>query len=227
MPVFRLQKRSLVFPPASLADDSYGGLLAVGGDYRAERLVEAYSHGIFPWPEPSVTDEIAWFSPTPRFVLLPGNLHVPKSLARVMKSRKFEITVDKAFCKVIRACATVPRPGQDGTWITDDLIAGYETLHRRGYAHSVEAWFQGELAGGFYGVSLGTCFFGESMFAKVADASKCAFATYATRLFADGCPFIDCQVHTEHLARFGAVEIPRGDYLDMLAKALGNAQPAI
>lgn len=219
MPVFRLADDSVVFPPAEMADDENGGLIAVGGDYSVERLVEAYSHGIFPWPV-DADFPITWASPDPRFVLMAADMHVPKSLQRTLKKNLFEYKVDSAFPEVIHECASVARPGQEGTWITEELEAGYCALQREGFAHSYEAWQGGRLVGGFYGVAIGKCFFGESMFARVPDASKCAFAVFARRMFDAGIPWIDCQVYTGHLARFGAKEIPRADYLAMLAAAL-------
>lgn len=217
MSVFALDGRDPRFPPAHLADADEDGLLAVGGDYSVPRLLEAYAGGIFPWS--TWRGRITWHSPDPRFVLLPENFRVPKSLRRVLAKRPFGITVDRAFERVIDACATVPRP-DGGTWINRRLRAGYVALHRAGHAHSVEAWKDGELAGGLYGVSVGGVFCGESMFALVPDASKCAFATFAPALFAAGCPMIDCQTPSAHLARFGAAAMPRHEYLGRLGDAL-------
>lgn len=219
MAVYRLSKDSYAFPPAEEAVAEYDGLLAVGGDYAPERLITAYASGIFPWPVDADSD-ITWFSPDPRFVLMADDLHIPKSLAKTLRKNLFDYRVDTAFPEVIRACAEIPRPGQDGTWITEDLVAGYCKLQKMGFAHSFEAWQDDRLVGGFYGVSLGKCFFGESMFARVPDASKCTFATFARRMFDAGVPWIDCQVHTAHLARFGAREIPRTQYLKLLRAAL-------
>lgn len=221
MAVYRLEEDSVWFPDAEEAVAEYDGLVAVGGDYGPERLLAAYTRGIFPWPV-AEGEDITWFSPDPRFVLKAADLHVPKSLVKVLRKNLFTYTVDQAFPEVIHACASVPRPGQDGTWITKDLEAGYCELQRRGFAHSFEAWKDGELAGGFYGVAIGPCFFGESMFARVPDASKCAFATFARRMFDAGVPWIDCQVRTDHLARFGAKEIPRAEYLALLRAALSS-----
>lgn len=219
MAVYRLDDDSFEFPPAEEAEAADDGLLAIGGDYRFERLFVAYSSGIFPWPV-AEGRPITWFSPNPRFVLKATDLHIPKSLVKTLRKNLFEYRVDTAFPEVIHACSSVPRPGQDGTWITEDLEKGYCELNRRGFAHSFEAWQDGKLAGGFYGVAIGPCFFGESMFARVPDASKCAFATFAKRMFDNGVPWIDCQVYTDHLARFGAKEIPRSEYLQMLSTAM-------
>ena len=216
MAVYRLDLDSFWFPDPEEADGECDGLLAVGGDYQPERLIAAYASGIFPWPV-EAGRPITWFSPDPRFVLKAADLHIPKSLVKTLRKGLFEYRVDTAFPEVIHACSSVPRPGQDGTWITEDLEKGYRELHLRGYAHSFESWQDGQLVGGFYGVAIGQCFFGESMFARVPDASKCAFATFARRMFDSGVPWIDCQVYTDHLARFGAKEIPRTEYLRMLS----------
>ena len=216
MPVFRLDER-LVFPPPALAED---GLLAVGGDLRPERLLTAYAQGIFPWYEDGLP--ILWHSPDPRMVLRADELHVPHSLAKTMRRRPYQITLDAAFRDVVEACAAMDRPGQEGTWITAEMITAYEILHRLGFAHSVEAWRGDELVGGLYGVSLGSAFFGESMFSRAADASKVAFVTLVRDLARRDIGLIDCQVHTEHLARFGAAEWPRERFLAALATALRN-----
>ena len=217
MPVFRLNAR-LAFPPPDLADES--GLLAVGGDLRPERLLLAYSLGIFPWYSEGLP--ILWYSPDPRLVLESGELVVSRSLRKTMRRGQYRVTLDTAFEQVIRACAEVPRPGQHGTWITRDMVRAYRRLHELGYAHSVEAWQEDELVGGLYGVSLGAGFFGESMFARASDASKVAFVTLVEQLGRWGIQLVDCQVHTEHLARFGAVEWPREKFLRRLAEALAE-----
>lgn len=214
MPVFRLDE-TLVFPPPHLAED---GLLAVGGDLSPQRLLTAYSQGIFPWYEEGLP--ILWHSPDPRMVLPVSALHVPRSLAKTIRRGAYRVTLDSSFRDVVEACASMDRPGQDGTWITTEMIDAYETLHRMGFAHSVEAWDDGELAGGLYGVSLGSAFFGESMFARAPDASKVAFVTLVQDLARRGITLVDCQVHTDHLARFGAVEWPRERFLDTLEAAL-------
>jgi leucyl/phenylalanyl-tRNA---protein transferase len=215
MPIFRLDDR-LWFPPPELADEE--GILAVGGDLRPERLLLAYRMGIFPWY--NVGLPIIWHSPDPRTVLPAATLHVPRSLRKVMNRGAYEVRVDTAFARVIDACAETPRPGQEGTWITEGMRVAYGHLHELGFAHSFEAWRGDLLAGGLYGVSLGGAFFGESMFAHAPDASKVAFVTAVAQLGRWGIELIDCQVHTEHLERFGAVEWPRARYLEALGRAL-------
>jgi len=220
--VFLLGQDPEAFPPPERADRS--GLLAVGGDLSPARLLAGYRRGIFPWY--SEGQPILWHSPDPRFVLLPGQLHVPRSLEKVLRRRTYDIRADTAFPEVLSACAAAPRPGQDGTWITTAMHSAYLRLHRLGHAHSVEAWRDGELVGGLYGVALGRVFFGESMFTRGPDASKAAFATLARSLFDAGCLLIDCQVETEHLARFGAKDITRRRFLRLLGPAV-QAGPAL
>lgn len=215
MPVYLLTD-DLVFPPAEGA--SREGVVAVGGDARPERLLLAYAQGIFPWPAEDMP--LLWFSPDPRFVLVPREAHVGRTLRKRVVRGDFEVRFDTAFREVMAACAEAPRPGQDGTWITDELLAGYAALHDRGYAHSIEAWRGGRLVGGLYGVSLGRAFFGESMFARESDASKVAFAVLLGHLVHWGFHFVDCQVRTEHLERFGAVDWPRTRFLRLLRHAL-------
>lgn len=217
MAVFRLPRKPL-FPDPELAEPD--GLLAVGGDLSPDRLLRAYADGIFPWY--SEETPILWWSPEPRMVLLPAEFHVPRSLRRTMRSGAFEVRADTAFGEVIRRCADKDRPGQDGTWITPEMVQAYERLHDLGYAHSFEAWEGGELAGGLYGVSLGAAFFGESMFADRPDASKVAFAASVEWLRARGFELVDCQVDTEHLRRFGAREIPRAEFLARLRNAMAS-----
>ncbi len=219
MPVFRLGA-ALDFPPVELADD---GLLAVGGDLRPERLMLAYSRGIFPWYGEDLP--ILWHSPDPRMVLLPDELVVQRSLRKAIRKQPYELRMDTAFVEVLRGCAAAPRPGQDGTWLIPEMIDAYTTLHAKGLAHSIEAWRGDELVGGLYGVALGAAFFGESMFARAPDASKIAFAAAVAQLRAWGYQLIDCQVHTDHLERFGAREIPRVEYLARLARALDEPTP--
>lgn len=215
MPVYRLDER-LIFPPPEHALDD--GLLAIGGDLRPERLVLAYASGIFPWHE----DRLGpwWYSPDPRMVLEPARLVVGRSLRKTLRKQPYHVTLDRAFAGVVEGCARVPRPGQEGTWISRGFRRAYRGLHRLGVAHSVEAWSGGVLVGGLYGVSLGRAFFGESMFARAPDASKVAFVRLVEQLARWGLTLVDCQVHTEHLARFGAEEWPRARYLDALRRAL-------
>lgn len=214
MPVYRLDRR-VVFPPAEEAED---GLLAVGGDLRPERLVLAYSSGIFPWY--SKGQPILWHSPDPRLVLRAEDLHVPRSLRKTIGKGAFRFTLDRAFPEVIDACAKVKRTGQRDTWITAEMKRAYVELHRLGLAHSAEAWQGERLAGGLYGVSLGGAFFGESMFTRVPDASKAAFVVLVEQLRTWDITLVDSQVYTAHVARFGATEWSRGDYLAALAQAL-------
>jgi leucyl/phenylalanyl-tRNA--protein transferase len=215
MPIPRLTGE-LVFPSPEQASPE--GIVAWGAEPSPERLLVAYASGIFPWPHQDMP--LLWFSPDPRFVLEPARAHVPSSLRKRVRRGEYEIRADTAFSAVMRGCRASPRPGQDGTWITPAMIAGYEALHRLGYAHSIEAWQGDDLVGGLYGVSLGRMFTGESMFARAPDASKVAFATLLGHFDAWGFAFVDCEVHTAHLARFGAVEWPRARFLAALAEAL-------
>jgi leucyl/phenylalanyl-tRNA--protein transferase len=220
MPVFRLTE-DLAFPPSELAEDD--GLLAVGGDLSVDRLILGYSMGIFPWYSDGYP--ILWWSPDPRLILIPQELKVSRSLRQTIKKDIYTITMDKAFEQVISNCADIRRGEDDGTWITSEMKDAYIQLHNAGYAHSVEAWNADELAGGLYGVILGRAFFGESMFAKKNDASKVAFVKFAEFLIKRGFELIDCQVTTRHLMNFGAREVPRTEFLEMLTKAL-NIIPA-
>jgi leucyl/phenylalanyl-tRNA--protein transferase len=216
MPVYLLTDE-LIFPPPEGASPE--GVVAIGGDFSPERLLLGYSQGIFPWPTEGFP--LLWFSPDPRFVLVPDRIRVSRSLRKRMRKKTYRITTDTAFDEVICACADVPRPGQSGTWITDELIGGYEALHERGFAHSVEAWDEEDvLVGGLYGVSLGGMFFGESMFAVAPDASKVAFVTLIGNLVHWGFDLVDCQVHTEHLERFGAERWSRARFLETLHASL-------
>lgn len=215
MPLYRLS-RDLVFPnPARALPD---GLLAVGGDLSEERLLLAYSQGIFPWY--SDGEPILWWSPDPRMVLLPEEFHISKRFARIVRRPPFDVRLDTAFDRVIRACGRMPRRGQSGTWITNEMIAAYNRLHESGYAHSVECWHDDRLVGGLYGVSLGGCFFGESMFSLSPNASKVALARLVELLIYWDFVMIDCQVYTEHLESMGAREIPRSEFLRKLRRGL-------
>jgi len=205
----------LAFPSPERASPE--GIVAWGAEPSADRLLLAYASGIFPWPHEDMP--LLWFSPDPRFVLEPARAHVSSSLRKQIRRDLYEIRMDTAFDEVMAGCRSAPRPGQDGTWITDEMIAGYGELHRRGYAHSIEAWRGGELVGGLYGIAIGRMFTGESMFARAPDASKIAFATLIGNLLAWDFAFVDCEVRTEHLARFGAEEWPRRRFLAALADA--------
>lgn len=214
MPVFALTDE-IIFPPVELADES--GVLAIGGDLSPERLLLAYGSGIFPWY--SKGEPIIWWSPDPRFVLFPSELKISRSMRQVIRRNVFTITCDTAFDTVIEHCSS-PRRKQKETWITDEMKQAYSQFHKKGFAHSVEAWKDGKLAGGLYGVSLGRCFFGESMFASETNASKAAFITLVQKLESLGFSIIDCQVHTEHLESLGARFIPRADFIEALDRAL-------
>lgn len=210
MPVFRLHKKQLLFPPVHLAEPD--GLLAVGGDLSVERLLLAYRSGIFPW-----FDErpILWWSPDPRFVLFPADLKVSSSMKQVLRRQQFRITFNADFPAVIARCSRIPRRGQDSTWITEEMQEAYIRLHQAGYAMSVESWMDDKLVGGLYGVRIGPCFFGESMFSDVSNASKAAFITFV-QTYAQELKLIDCQVETEHLASLGAGFIPRSTFLELI-----------
>jgi leucyl/phenylalanyl-tRNA---protein transferase len=215
MPVFSLTE-DIEFPPPELADED--GLLAVGGDLSEKRLILAYSMGIFPWYSDNYP--ILWWSPDPRLVLLPDELRASRSLRQTIRKGIYRITVNTAFEDVIRNCASIRRKGEDGTWITEEMIQAYIAMHKAGYACSAEAWAGEELAGGLYGVRLGRAFFGESMFAKKSDASKAAFMIFIEGLKEQGLELIDCQMTTTHMQRFGAREITRAEFMRRLAKAL-------
>lgn len=210
----------LYFPPLSTADES--GLLAIGGDLSAERLLLAYRSGIFPWYNED--EPICWWSPDPRFILLPEELKVSKSMQQLIRSNQFTFTMNTAFEAVITNCSSVFRKGQDGTWISGDMKAAYIELHRRGISHSAEAWYGNELVGGLYGIKMGKVFFGESMFSVKSNASKFAFIRYVQQLQKENVQLIDCQLHTNHLESLGARMIPRDLFrrrLDLLINS-GN-----
>ncbi len=215
MPVYRLTD-AIVFPPPDHAEPD--GLLAVGGDLSAERLLLAYRLGIFPWY--SDGQPILWWSPDPRVILEPGEFHISRRLRQTLKKGGFKVTFDRAFAEVIRACAATPRKGQHGTWITTEMMEAYIRLHQMGFAHSAESWLDGEVVGGIYGISLGRCFFGESMFFTQTNASKVALATLIQQLITWDFHMIDAQVTTEHLIRLGAKETPRHIFLKRLQAAL-------
>jgi leucyl/phenylalanyl-tRNA--protein transferase len=210
------------FPPADETDPS--GIVCAGGNLSPGLLLSAYRRGIFPWFNEG--DPILWHSPDPRFVLFPAELHVSDTMRKLLRRAPYELALDRDFPAVIRACSSSPRPGQDGTWITEAMIEGYVELHRLGLAHSIEARRGGELVGGLYGVSLGSAFFGESMFSRESDASKAAFIPLVWRLREEGFTLVDSQVYTGHLAGLGAREIPRIEYLRLLADCLDGRPEA-
>ena len=203
------------FPPLDSALREPNGLLAAGGDLSPQRLIEAYSRGIFPWFNPG--DPILWWSPDPRMVLFPEELKISRSLRKTLKKQAYEIRVDTAFRQVMEACAA-PRDSHSGTWITAAMISAYTELHQRGLAHSVETWMEGKLVGGLYGISLGRMFYGESMFSLASDASKVAFVHLVRQLERWGYGMIDCQMKTTHLASLGAREIPRAEFSQKLSE---------
>jgi leucyl/phenylalanyl-tRNA--protein transferase len=203
-----------VFPPVELALTEPNGLLAAGGDLSPTRILAAYRQGIFPWF--SAGEPILWWSPDPRMVLFPAELKVSRSLAKVLRNKPYQVTLDTAFAQVIAACAGTPRDGQNGTWITSAMQAAYGRLHELGYAHSVEVWMDGTLAGGLYGMALGRAFYGESMFSRRTDASKIALAHLCMHLQRLGFGIIDCQMETTHLASLGARPIPRSEFIALL-----------
>ncbi|WP_109697599.1 leucyl/phenylalanyl-tRNA--protein transferase [Chitinophaga deserti] len=214
MPLYYLPENELYFPPVSMSEPD--GLLAIGGDLTPERLLLAYRSGIFPWYN---RKPILWWSPDPRFVLYPDEIKVSGSMKQVLKKDTFRISFNECFETVVDRCRTAPREGQDGTWITRDMLRAYTTLHKQGYAMSVECWQGTELVGGLYGVRIGRCFFGESMFAAVSNASKAAFITFVQQ-YRTQLAIIDCQVHTPHLASLGARFISRVSFLDTVQRNL-------
>jgi leucyl/phenylalanyl-tRNA---protein transferase len=210
MPIFVLDKE-LVFPPVCLAEPD--GLLAMGGDLSPERLLLAYHNGIFPWYE---GEHILWWSPDPRFVLFPGELKISKSIRPLLHRNEFSFTINKAFAKVIHQCKKITRPGQAGTWITNEVEKAYIHMHELGHAHSAEVWKDDELVGGLYGIRLGKVFFGESMFSKLSNASRYAFIKYTELLKQQDVQLIDCQVYTEYLESLGARMIKGKEFSTLL-----------
>jgi leucyl/phenylalanyl-tRNA--protein transferase len=207
-----LINKELVFPPVDQADEE--GLLAIGGDLSPERLLLAYKSGIFPWYNED--EPICWWSPDPRFILYPEKLRVSNSMQTVLNNGTFRFTINRAFEEVIKNCKSVTRKDQDGTWISPEVQEAYIQLHKLGHAHSAEAWQNGELVGGLYGIRLGKIFFGESMFSKSSNASKFAFINYVKQLQKEGVELIDCQIYTDHLKSLGASMINRIDFIDLL-----------
>lgn len=218
MTVLDPSDRHIVFPPPENAEED--GLLAIGGTLDANTIIRAYKKGIFPWF--IVRGMPYWFSPDPRCVLFPDALHISHSMRPLLHKRHFSLSFDTCFDAVIEHCAATPRNTENGTWISRDFIRAYGELHRKGLAHSVEVWDGGMLAGGLYGVSLGSCFFGESMFSEVPNASKFGLICLVEKLRRAGFSLIDCQVHTAHLARLGAQDIPRSRFLRLLKDALSR-----
>lgn len=201
------------FPATEYALDDPNGLLAVGGDLSPERILAAYRQGIFPWFNPG--DPILWWSPNPRTVIYPNQLHISKSLSKILRKGFYRVSFDYCFEDVMRACAA-PRAYADGTWISEEIITGYTALHRQGFAHSVEVWQENQLVGGLYGIALGKVFFGESMFSRADNASKFGFAHLVRQLCQWDFQLIDCQVANDHLFSLGAVEIPREEFQKIL-----------
>jgi leucyl/phenylalanyl-tRNA--protein transferase len=214
MPIFRLNDH-IIFPPAHLAED---GLLAVGGDLSSERLLAAYKNGIFPWYNED--DPILWWSPDPRMLLFPEKIHIARRLRRTIRQGIFQVTADHCFEAVITNCADTPRPGQGGTWILPEMIEAYNRLHKLGYAHSIECWKEDNLVGGLYGVSIGMCFFAESMYSHADNASKMAVTALALQSQRWGFAFIDCQMHTPHLARLGGQTVSRQAFLKLVRQSV-------
>jgi len=222
MPVYLLTG-DLVFPPPELARED--GLLAVGGDLSIPRLILAYRQGIFPWYNPG--EPIFWWSPDPRLILEPSNLHVSRRLERIIRQGRLQVTLDRAFNEVIRACSETRMKRGEGTWLTLEMIEAYTKLHYLGKTHSVETWQGDRLVGGLYGIAIGRIFFGESMFTKVSNASKVAFVTLVRQLSEWGFAMIDCQVTTWHLLSFGAKEIPRSFFLERIKKLIDLPSKAL
>ncbi len=206
------------FPPVEDALTEPNGLLAIGGDLTAERLLDAYTHGIFPWF--SAGEPIVWWSPDPRMVLYPGELKISRSMSKRLKRKDYEVRFNTSFRQVMQACAEINRPGQDGTWITDEMIDAYCALHVSGHAMSAETWMGDKLVGGLYGVRIGKMFYGESMFHHVTDASKIAFIHLVQELQRQNFGLLDCQMKTSHLASLGAREIPRKEFCRLVSKLI-------
>jgi leucyl/phenylalanyl-tRNA--protein transferase len=215
MPIFRLSD-DLIFPHPSLAEED--GLLAIDGDLSTERLMLAYCNGIFPWF--SEDEPILWWSPDPRFILYPKDIKVSHSMKKLLKKNVYRISFDTCFRDVVSNCGNVRK--ESGTWITNGMLEAYCKLHELGHAHSVEAWYEDKLVGGLYGISIGKCFFGESMFSTMSNASKAAFITLCKKLEEQNYIMIDCQVYTEHLESLGAVNISRKEFLELLEKGISS-----
>lgn len=221
---FWLEPKPVMFPPTNLALTEPNGLLAVGGDLTPEWLLQAYSNGIFPWFNPG--EPILWWTPNPRSVLFIDSLKIKRSLRKTIQKLEWDesltVTLDQNFSDVMQACATVPREGQDGTWISPEMLAAYQSLHQSGHAHSVEVWQDGQLVGGLYGIAIGKMFFGESMFSKVSDSSKIALVALAMQLKAWGFKLIDTQVETPHLNSLGACTISRVEFEELIQQQINQ-----
>ncbi len=204
--------KNISFPPLETADED--GFLAIGGDLSPERLLEAYRRGIFPWYNED--DPICWWSPDPRCVIFPDRLHISKSMQRILHTDQFQFTVNKAFEQVMKQCSTIKRKGEQGTWIHQEMIDAYTKLHEQGFAYSAEAWHEGKLVGGLYGLKMGKLFFGESMFSCITNASKFAFIKWVQLLQGEGVKLVDCQMHTNHLESLGAEMIPRHEFIKVI-----------
>jgi leucyl/phenylalanyl-tRNA--protein transferase len=212
-----------LFPPVESAREDMGGLLAVGGDLLPDRILDAYRRGIFPWG--TVDGQPLWYSPDPRMVLFPDEFRLTRSLRKTLRAGTFEVRFDSDFPGVMAACATTPRNGQDGTWITPEMHHAYTRLHELGWAHSVETYADGVLVGGLYGMAIGRMFYGESMFSRRSDASKVAFAHLIEFLVTHQFGLIDCQMYTDHLASLGGREIPRAEFLARLSALTATGSP--
>ena len=215
MPVYKLDDKEIYFPSPFLAEDN--GLLAIGGDLSVERLILAYSNGIFPWYNEG--DPIMWWCPKERFIIRPGEIHISHSMKKFIKKHEITVLYNRHFSETIHRCR-IKREFEEGTWITDDMEKAYKRLFDAGFALSAEAFFDGKLAGGLYGVSLGKCFFGESMFSDMENGSKAALISLAQLLEENGYLMIDCQFHTDHLESMGGVRIGYDEYMRLLEKGL-------
>ncbi len=220
MPFFQLNDE-IIFPSPELAEPD--GLLAIGGDLSPARLIAAYRQGIFPWYADN--DPILWWAPAPRLVLLPEEFHLSRRLARTLRQQKFTVTADTAFSEVITSCGDLREQSGQGTWITPEMKKAYIHLHELGFAHSIECWQEGYLVGGLYGIALDRIFFGESMFSRVRDSSKVALATLIQHAEPLHIRAIDCQMTTTHLLRFGAKEIPREEFHEILEQFIQHSSP--
>ncbi|MFT5914574.1 MAG: leucyl/phenylalanyl-tRNA--protein transferase [Flammeovirgaceae bacterium] len=214
MPIFELSSNDYSFPPVHFANPS--GILAIGGDLQPNRILNAYSHGIFPWFNPE--EPILWWSPDPRCIIYPSEIKVSKSMKQLFRRNEFRITYDQDFLGVIYGCKEIYRPDQQGTWISEEIIDSYLQLHKQGFIHSVEVWQGEKLVGGLYGGNLGKCFFGESMFSRVSNASKFGFISLAKNLALLNYEIIDCQVHNPHLESMGAEMMGRKEFSEIVKK---------